>query len=382
MEIEPRVGLIIRHEVGIHFGDIPNIASALAEVRANPGPYQRRVNEFHAVLDRLNQIQASGEVLGEGYMFADTFTSYDALPDKTFPTPQWIFQNRDKAFDLTGAAEDGFLDMRRAIKDREWKFPHEVTDPNVLTSALLIEGYGKFYEALTWEPGDARKFVLGFEEVLWNEFRDSELLKDVLPWMIEEREKFSPKMQEELNHEHFLELARTLPKIDVNDPRVQAILAAKDAGDKEAEKSARGEFGSYLNNFKLFFEGMRAVRLNPEEDSHVASKYRRGKERIGEKWGNFLTENSGLLGEIDLALEEEEPFDKLVRYIRDIAFDSTLAVEKRRELTDSLDKAIIGYPLEIDSISYYYADRRNSLLRQAHSAMEAAGIDILRLNLV
>ena len=74
----------------------------------------------------------------------------------------------------------------------------EVKDPKVLTSALLIEGYGLFLERLYDAPGLARNFVLGFEEVLWNKFKKSRFLKDVLPWMIEERDAFSPKMSQEL----------------------------------------------------------------------------------------------------------------------------------------------------------------------------------------
>ena len=49
------------------------------------------------------------------------------------------------------AAKETFRDIQGKIRDGEWKFPAQVTNSNVLTSALLIEGYGLFIEKLTGE---------------------------------------------------------------------------------------------------------------------------------------------------------------------------------------------------------------------------------------
>ena len=200
LEIDQGAGKVLRHEARRFFGDIPNIANAINEVRANSEQYNARIAEFHRVLGDFADIQIYREDPGERFLHAKRFTGLRFPPTEVFPSLSWVMAEYSfsKNAKTSLAAKETFRDIQGKIRDGEWKFPAQVTNSNVLTSALLIEGYGLFIEKLTGEEGMARTFVLGFEEMLWNRFRDSEILKDVLPWMIEERDEFSPKMRDEL----------------------------------------------------------------------------------------------------------------------------------------------------------------------------------------
>lgn len=198
-EFDRSVGKLLRHETRKYLGNVPNIAIALEDIRGNPESYVDRLSEFHRALGVFSKIQMSGRDPGAGYLHAGDLGNSDYLSWNPFPSLQWLFtvhRNPEERFSFV--AVETFRDVRVKVQEGEWEFPTKVTDPHMLTSGLLIEGYGLFLERLNGEEGLAREFVLGFEEVLWNEFRDSALLQDVLPWMVEEKEEFSPKMRDEL----------------------------------------------------------------------------------------------------------------------------------------------------------------------------------------
>jgi len=189
-----RMGRWFRRGTKAYLNDIPNVSSALTEFNANPGEFNARVKEFTTVLVAFNMTTCLESNLGAEYL--NVLQYRRAMGRYPVPMPQSILSDHNRYF-LHIAAET-LVDINLKTKKGEWKFPTEVKDPKVLTSALLIEGYGLFLERLYDAPGLARNFVLGFEEVLWNKFKKSRFLKDVLPWMIEERDAFSPKMSQEL----------------------------------------------------------------------------------------------------------------------------------------------------------------------------------------
>jgi len=167
------------------------------------------------------------------------------------------------------------------------------------------------------------------------------------------------------SHEYFLELARTLPKIDVNDPRVRAFVAA----DEEGRASIEIEIvNPVYNNYFLLFEARRLQATHPERVKGIEQVYLRTAEEIGEPWQRFLAENGELLGEIDAALEAREPFSDLFKYYRDL-----LRARKFGE-EDAIDDAT-GHPLGISAIAVPLVDRLNPLLERASIAMQASGID-------
>lgn len=207
---------LMLHEARRFLGKVPNIASALTSINENPDIYRARIQEFQLALGFMVTdlvFHVEDEELGiSSKIEADKFTnalglisSKSAVDHMLVSNPREFLWWSNDTNEVVSAARYTFLDIRGKVESEEWEFPTAVTDPKVLTSALLIEGYGLFLEKITGVEGTARRFVLGFEEVLWNRMRDSEMLNDVLPWIIEERSDFSPSMAIELE-----EAAKTL----------------------------------------------------------------------------------------------------------------------------------------------------------------------------
>lgn len=178
----------------------------------------------------------------------------------------------------------------------------------------------------------------------------------------------------EEKYAYFLELARSLPTIDVNDPRVQAIL---NATTKEERGEAERPFGPWGHDFVLIFRALRVRRIDPDSKLVFVSGTLKPMEKLGEPWQRFLANNGGLLAEIDATLAEKESLDGLMIYHRDLLFDPTIPVEKGMEMSRGLLSAP-DHPLGLDAIQYYFADRLNPHLRTAWAAMESEGIDPIR----
>ncbi len=175
--------------------DRPNLARALKETSQDKKPYMARVKEFHKVCDAFNSIITDTKSPGEGYLRASGVRN--VLEKKPFPTPVGAIASKDESILLF--AERAFDQTAQKIKLGEWEFANTQNDPGILTSGLMIEGYGLFLAELYNKPELAQDFVLGFEEVLWNEFQGCQMLHDVLPWMIDDREKFSAKVRKGLD---------------------------------------------------------------------------------------------------------------------------------------------------------------------------------------
>lgn len=200
---------LMLHEARRFLGDIPNIANALAVIKEDPGIYLARMREFQSVLDFMvtdvafynedKELGISSGIEADKYTNALSLVSSQSAVDHILVSnPREFLWWSTDTDGVVSAARSTFLDIRGKLESGEWEFPTDVIDPRVLTSALLVEGYGLFLERITGEEGTARRFVLGFEEVLWNRMKGSEMLNDVLPWMIEERGDFCPTMSSEL----------------------------------------------------------------------------------------------------------------------------------------------------------------------------------------
>lgn len=164
-------------------------------------------------------------------------------------------------------------------------------------------------------------------------------------------------------HERFLDLARSLPKIPEDDPRVQEILTER---DKEKNRELRIRyFSDFGNNFYLLFTALRARQLGDEPKFSLSLRM---SDEIGEPFQQFLVENSELLVEIYAVQEEQEPFDEILRYVRDQAEVGHF------DMLDELDRAT-GHPLGVSAIKYYFCDRLNPLMEDASMRMESVGID-------
>ena len=178
-----------------------------------------------------------------------------------------------------------------------------------------------------------------------------------------------------LPHQRFLELARTLPRIPVEDPRMQAILGAQDQAQKDALYNEK--FGRFGNNFHFLFEGLRLKRSGEDltGNTHYEGFYGPAvakAEALGESWQKFMadTSNQELLARIDAVLDSDtgRGFEELQRY-----FVGLISHGREAEI-NALEKAI-GHPLGINALAAAYHDKRNPLLREAAQAMKTFGIN-------
>lgn len=173
----------------------PNIVRAVQEASQNKEPFMDRVKEFHEVCLEFNNLIGSRMMPPYDKYYRVGFVR-NILERKPFPLPSELILSKDKQVRTT--AQYAFQEVSQKIAEQEWKFPTEESDPNVIASGLLIEGYGLFLARYYGDPVLARQFVLGFEEVLWNEFPNSKMLGDVKPWMLEDKKYFSKEVRQGL----------------------------------------------------------------------------------------------------------------------------------------------------------------------------------------
>ncbi|MBI2601381.1 hypothetical protein HYW42_05530 [Candidatus Daviesbacteria bacterium] len=179
----------------LYLGAIPNVRRRTTEIKNDPASFEVRISEFHAGLDTLSKV-ISPEAELDRMNYFNVVALGNELEGKPIPTPEGIISSRDNS--TISVAQDTFREIRQRVTRGEWQFPNEVEEQGKLTSGLLIEGYGLFLEKLYDNPRLSRLFVLALEEVLWNEFQDSNLLRDVTPWMIEERSEFAVRVEKGL----------------------------------------------------------------------------------------------------------------------------------------------------------------------------------------
>lgn len=169
-------------------------------------------------------------------------------------------------------------------------------------------------------------------------------------------------------HEYYLNLARTLPRIPVDDQRMQAILGAQDKARQDALYSEH--FGQFGNNFHFLFEGLKLRRagidLDPDDFFYRLKVVQ--AEALGKPWETFLAQNDGLLAEIDTVLDQGRPLEEFYKYL------ISLMNSNHADDLDALREAI-GHPLGIRALLAAYQDKRIPLFKAAARAMQDAGIN-------
>lgn len=204
-EIDVAQRLIIRGAKQTLTAVSPNIEAALVGIKANPEGLKIRMTELEEAIQALSDEVFSPDLSDPRYHeryfnVAKLRSEREIIGKHGIPTFTSIVQEGDE--DTFNVARETFGNIARFTHTGEWEFTTQVTDENRLISGLLIEGYGLFMEKLCKDPTPnglpARTFVLALEEILWNKFQGSHLLKDVLPWMIEERHDLAFAIDNEL----------------------------------------------------------------------------------------------------------------------------------------------------------------------------------------
>lgn len=194
MEVDKR----IRFEAVRNLRHVPNIRDSLQWIRKNPEGFSTRVLELSTAIGVMNDMLEDQEVEESRFGNIARIKAFIG-EEEVVNSPEDFFAIYDDWkvegwYESSGSLlKDFFPRIHGLISSGKWEFSTTVVDPNKLTSALLIEGYGQLLEDYYEEPGLARAFVLGFEEVLINRYPQSELFKDVADWMVEEKDDFSPE---------------------------------------------------------------------------------------------------------------------------------------------------------------------------------------------
>lgn len=177
----------------------------------------------------------------------------------------------------------------------------------------------------------------------------------------------------EEKYAYYLELVKSLPKIDVNDQRVQAILVARERGDEDAERAVKRSMDLWMNNYWTLFRDMRANKLEDDPSNHLL--YLDKVRGLGEVWETFTGKNQDLLVEIDEEIGRFKPVSDLSFFVVNlVTISSGLTIQQALEKIDTLDVAT-EHPLGMSAIHYAGTDRLNPLLKRAWIAMEEVGID-------
>lgn len=179
-----------------HFGNVPNVASAIDYLRhENSRLIYQELREFDTVITLLNEAACkppSPEFGGNVRLL------HQMIGKSPVPRLRDLIRNTEEG--NGGSPHDTLVEIQRKIVNGEWEFPYTVGDAAQLAAGLLIEGYGLDMDRRYIDCGDVgRQFVLAFEEILCNQLRYSSLKSAVLPWMVDERENFSPYVRRELD---------------------------------------------------------------------------------------------------------------------------------------------------------------------------------------
>lgn len=152
------------------------------------------VPNFREPLENSQNVQALSELGIDNRVYGNTISFLSASDQENLGKEK---SETDEQVDH--AAESTFEIIAGLIQSGEWGYINTIEEAGVVVSALLIEGWGLFLEHLTDIEGVRSIFVRALEEVLGSEFPDSSLWQEVKPWVIEERELFSPQFIESID---------------------------------------------------------------------------------------------------------------------------------------------------------------------------------------
>lgn len=175
--------------------ELPSFHEALRFFKKSPEVFQARVDEFDEIITKMNGFLALPDCDEHNYQHLISLKNrLEGQPIK--PLNQLAEENSQTVSEIVDST---FADIKERVVGGDWDYATEL-EPGQLASAMLIEGYGLMLARQYGGETTAKDFVYGFEEVLLlNHEKDSPLLDDVLEWMVEEREDFSPGVQTTLN---------------------------------------------------------------------------------------------------------------------------------------------------------------------------------------
>ncbi|MBU2051987.1 MAG: hypothetical protein U1C56_00225 [Candidatus Curtissbacteria bacterium] len=176
------------------FKDSERVRSAIHFLKENPKEFQVRTEQFDMLVREMNKMMQKGSI--DPYNFNHLNLLAEQLDGKKIPQLFDLSLQRQLK-KLTGKGDATIVDgIDKAFTETgTWTWPQDVTNDNQLASGVLIEGFGYLLEKLTGVDDVKRNFVLAFEEVGIIKVPNISIMRDVMPWLVEEKEAFSPGAQ-------------------------------------------------------------------------------------------------------------------------------------------------------------------------------------------
>lgn len=183
-------------------GRVPVIKDTLEAVSGDPPLLAARGRQFDEVLNQLSYYLVAHDGVRNPELYPNVAALREQvggvwLSEKGIGTLSEGYQrarrSNDEEIRTFQIAENTFKEVAGLITNGDWNYVNGIEDPGVRISALLIEGWGLFLERVTEIEGIRPIFVRAFEEVLGSDYPKSDLWKDVCPWVLEERDSFSPE---------------------------------------------------------------------------------------------------------------------------------------------------------------------------------------------
>jgi len=174
------------------FRESPRILKALRTVKENPQALDHRLIEFDHLIVTLNQL--FNQTLDKD-QYQHVIKLKAQLNNQKIPS---LFNTHLRVYQ----SGNGILqDVLAVFKEtKQWAWLEEVPNDYQLISGLLIEGFGSFLSKQHQnDESIQRNFVLAFEEVGLFNHPSSHIMKDVFPWLIEEKTAFPLKAQKQID---------------------------------------------------------------------------------------------------------------------------------------------------------------------------------------
>lgn len=191
----------------------PNVREACENLFDN-NEFNQQLRGFELIRNRFEEMITDNTGLDPQYYGAvprlkESFARVQTLVPKSSHLPSLprlisLARGMEKAADpkeerLASVASQMFTLIAGLIDSGHWGYVKDLRTPGNITAVLLIEGYGLMLEQYYGVSGMRHDFVIGFEELLWNEQRGlKETVMNVLPWMIEERKDFPLGIRKDL----------------------------------------------------------------------------------------------------------------------------------------------------------------------------------------
>jgi hypothetical protein len=186
------------------FRRAPEVVESINWLNSNRSELYERMHTFTQINSALNRIMSSTEQPSES--LRDVRRLQSLLGGVEIPSLERVQSDFYNSSDVEKHINDLFESAKHNFPSWAQVNP-EYPSQGTPAMGALIEGFGAYMGKIASKPEKSeeinRAYVLAFEELLIKDFSSSPLIKDVIGWMVEEKESF-PEETQKLIHEEAL----------------------------------------------------------------------------------------------------------------------------------------------------------------------------------